>query len=193
MVDTLIFEPREGIIMFIGGKNRISLNFSMAPILLLALSALGAQQVLAQESEASVAAPQEEYDITGGKSARELQNELNKIESSFFKAFNKVNTNKNFKVRCRKQETLGSRRRVQVCQPRFASRYEAEANRHVASGQGTTSGFAHLEGSDVWVRMKEQEKLFWETVTATTVADADLREKFGELSRAKRALAAASE
>lgn len=173
-------------------NNRSSRNFSLAALSILALSAIGTQQAFAQESEPA-AAPQEAYDITGGKSARQLQNELNKIEASFFKAFNKVNTNKDFNVRCRKQETLGSRRRVQVCQPRFASRYEAEANRNVVSGQGTTSGYAHLEGSDVWVRMKEQEKQFWETVSASTVADPDLREKFAELSRAKRALAAASQ
>jgi hypothetical protein len=41
--------------------------------------------------------------------------------------------------------------------------------------------------------MKEQEKEFWEAVSAATVEDPDLREKFAELSRAKRALAAASE
>ena len=178
--------------MFIERSNRSTGKFSVAALTILALSVVGSQQVFAQDAE-SAAAPQEEYDITGGKSARQLQNELNKIESSFFKAFNKVNTNKDFNVRCRKQEVLGSRRRVQVCQPRFASRYEAEANRNVVAGQGTTSGFSHLEGSDVLVRMKEQEKQFWETVTAATVEDAELREKFAELSRAKRALAAASE
>ena len=164
--------------------------FSLAAASILALSVVGTQVAIAQEND-EAAAPQEEYDITGGKSATKLQNELNKIEASFFKAFNDVNTNKDFAVRCRKQEVLGSRRRVQVCQPRFASRYEAEANQHVASGQGTTSGFSHLEGSDVWVRMKEQEKEFWETVTAATIEDEDLREKFAELSRAKRAVAAA--
>jgi len=172
-------------------KRSSSKNFP-AVLSILALSVVGSQQIFAQEAE-TAAAPQEEYDITGGKSARQLQNELNKIESSFFKAFNKVNTNKDFNVRCRKQEELGSRRRVQVCQPRFASRYEAEAHKNAVSGTGTTSGFSHLEGSDVWVRMKEQEKQFWETVTAATVEDAELREKFAELSRAKRALAAASE
>ena len=179
--------------MFSRGNNPISRRFSFTAILMLALAPVSALQVAAQESEATAAAPEEAYDITGGKSARQLQNELNKIESSFFKAFNKVNTDKDFNVRCRKQETLGSRRRVQVCQPRFASRYEAEANQHVVAGTGTTSGFSHLEGSDVWVRMKEQEKEFWEAVSAATVEDPDLREKFAELSRAKRALAAASE
>jgi uracil-DNA glycosylase len=173
-------------------KKRFYGSFLLAASMFLMVP-VGAQQADPQENEASAAAPAEEYDITGGKSARQLQNELNKIESSFFKAFNKVNTNKDFNVRCRKQETLGSRRRVQVCQPRFASRYEAEANKHVVAGTGTTSGFAHLEGSDVWVRMKEQEKEFWETVSAATVEDDELREKFAELSRAKRALAAASQ
>lgn len=174
-------------------KNLINVKFSLASVLLIVFATVGAHQAAAQESEATAAAPEEAYDITGGKSARQLQNELNKIESSFFKAFNKVNNDKDFNVRCRKQETLGSRRRVQVCQPRFASRYEAEANKHVVAGTGTTSGFSHLEGSDVWVRMKEQEKEFWEAVSAATVEDPDLREKFAELSRAKRALAAASE
>lgn len=178
--------------MFNRRKYLISGNRHVAVLAALALSVIGAQQAIAQESEEGVP-PQEEFDITGGKSERQLQNELNKIEASFFKAFNKVNTNKDFNVKCRKQETLGSRRRVQVCQPRFASRFEADANKNVISGQGTTSGYAHLEGSDVWVRMKKQEKEFWETVTAATVADADLREKFAELSRAKRALAAAKQ
>ena len=173
-------------------NHRSGKNMTLAAVSMLALAAVGASQANGQESEPA-AAPQQEYDITGGKSARELQNELNKIEAGFFKAFNKVNTNKDFNVRCRKQETLGSRRRVQVCQPRFASRFEAEANKNVISGQGTTSGYAHLEGSDVWVQMKEQEKQFWEAVSAATIADPDLREKFAELSRAKRALAAASE
>lgn len=174
-------------------KNVISGNCSLAVVLTLTLATAGAQQAIAQESEPE-AASQEEYDITGGKSARELQNELNKIESSFFKAFNKLNTNKDFNVKCKKVQTISSRRRVQVCQPRFASRYEAEANRGVLGNNNNgVTGTAHLEGSDVYVRMKEQEKLFWEEVSALTVSDPDLRDKFAELSRAKRALAAASQ
>ncbi len=165
----------------------------MAVLLTLALSTVGVQQAIAQESE-SEAAPQQEYDITGGKSARQLQSELNKIEAGFFKAFNKLNTNKDFAVRCSKVSTLESRRRVQVCQPRFARRYESEANRNaVGSNNNGVTGSAHLEGSDIWVRMKEQEKLFWEEISALTVANEELREKFAELSRAKRALAAASQ
>ena len=182
--------------MFKQRKNLISGNCSLAVVLTLALSVGGAQQAIAQENEPQeneqVAAPQEEYDITGGKSAVQLQNELNKIESGFFKAFNKLNTNKDFNVKCKKVKTLGSRRRVQVCQPRFASRYEAEANRNIVGNSGTASS-AHLEGSDVWVQMKEQEKLFWEEVSKLTVANDELREKFAELSRAKRALVAASQ
>lgn len=174
-------------------NNRSSRNLSLAALSILALSAIGTQQAFAQESEPA-AAPQQEYDITGGKSAGQLQNELNKIESSFFKAFNKLNTNKDFAVKCKKVQTISSRRRVQVCQPRFASRYEAEANRSVVGNNNNgVTGTAHLEGSDVWTRMKEQEKLFWEEVTALTVAHPEMREKFAELSRAKQALAAASQ
>jgi len=177
--------------MFSRRNDRSSSKYSLAALSILALSAIGSQQVFAQEGE-TAAAPQEEYDITGGKSARQLQNELSKIESGFFKAFNKINTNKDFHVKCKKVQTVSSRRRVQVCQPRFASRYEAEANRTIVNSSGATD-FSHLEGSDIWVRMKEQEKLFWEEVTAVTVEYPEMREKFAELSRAKQALAAASE
>ena len=174
-------------------KSLIIGNRSLAVVLTIALAAVGAQRAIAQDSEPA-AAPQEEYDITGGKSARQLQSELNKIEAGFFKAFNKLNTNKDFAVRCSKVSTLESRRRVQICQPRFARRYESEANRNAlgANNNGVT-GSAHLEGSDIWVRMKKQEELFWAEVTALTVANGELREKFAELSRAKRALAAASQ
>jgi hypothetical protein len=190
-VATLITGSCEGHIMFTRRKNLIRGNGSLAVVLTLALSIVGTQQAIAQENE-EVAAPQEAYDITGGKSAGQLQNDLNKIESGFFKAFNNLNTNKNFKVKCKKVKTLGSRRRVQVCQPRFASRFEAEANRNLVNNSGSMD-YSHLEGSDVWVRMKEQEKLFWEAVSKTTVDNEVMREKFAELSRAKRALAAASQ
>jgi len=173
--------------MFIPVGGRLAATIGLT----LALCAGDAQQAFAQESEPGVLESAEAVDITGGKSAVVLQKELSKIEAGFFAAFNEVNTNKDFHVKCSKVKVLGSRRRVQVCQPRFASRYEAEANKDIATNRGQQ--FQGNQGSEIWQRMKKQEKLFWEEISSLVIAYPALQEKFTELTRAKRALAAASQ
>ena len=59
------------------------------------------------------------------KSSSQLRKEAESAEKDLFSIFNDINSDDDFDVRCKKEKALGSRRKVQVCTPKFQRRLEA--------------------------------------------------------------------
>lgn len=107
--------------MAIQRYSNVCWNFIACALLTLTLTAVDTNQAtFAQESE---------------KSTGELRKEAETAEKDVFAIFNDINSDDDFDVRCKKQKTLGSRRKVQVCTPKFQRRMESTMSAD-QSGQG---------------------------------------------------------
>ena len=83
-----------------------------------ALSASKAQESAAGTVQDEVAAV-EEIPI------RQLRRELDTVEKDFFSIFNKINSDNSFDTKCKRVASLGSRKKEQVCTPKFIRLHEA--------------------------------------------------------------------
>lgn len=72
----------------------------------------------------------------GEKSIGELRKEAETAEKELFSIFNDINSNDDYDVRCKKEKTLGSRRKVQVCTPKFQRRIESTMSADQAGPSG---------------------------------------------------------
>ena len=116
------------------------------------------------------------------KTANQLQKELDAAERNFFDAFNEVNDVKDFNVKCDYHKPVGSRRRVQICSPRFVLRNQANRSVDFVS-QGRWDS-----PSPAGSRMAQQKDELRAQMAKLVNADENLQRVFAEFAAARRAL-----
>jgi hypothetical protein len=102
------------------------------------LSLLGAAVVAADEQPTSAPStpsdnPIDEVIVTG-KSLERLKSEAIRAEEAFFKAFNAVNTDHEFDVRCEFRDRPNSRFQSRLCLGEFVATLEADETRALMMG-----------------------------------------------------------
>ena len=78
-----------------------------------------------QAQESAAATAQDEVTVVDEKPIRQLRRELDTAEKDFFSVFNKINSDNNFDTKCKRVAPLGSRKKEQVCTPKFIRLNEA--------------------------------------------------------------------
>lgn len=78
-----------------------------------------------QAQESAAAAIQDEVTVVEEKPIRQLRRELDTAEKGFFSMFNEINSDNNFDTKCKRVAPLGSRKKEQVCTPKFMRLHEA--------------------------------------------------------------------
>ncbi len=151
----------------------------LAPFVLAAMFTMSIA-VGAQEN-ASANSPSEEITVTEKKPIRQLRREMDIAEKSFFSMFNKINNDNDFDTKCRKQTTLGSRRKVQVCMPKYLRVYEASLTSGASGSMRWDTPFP--TGS----RMAAKRELMRKEIDRLLAVNENFRKAFQNFADSKRA------
>ncbi|MGI9205713.1 MAG: hypothetical protein ACR2Q3_16980 [Woeseiaceae bacterium] len=139
-------------------------NSVVGALLALALIAVDTNQsAVAQDSE---------------KSIGELRKEAEKAEKDLYSLFNDINSDDDFDVRCKRERALGSRRKVQVCTPKFQRRIESNI-----SADQVNQAVPVMPGT----QMQEKQQLMRQEMTDLLATNEDFSAAFNKYAAAKRA------
>lgn len=110
-----------------------------APVLVCALAGVVAQGADAPQPAAPVQAAEnaEQLDevVILGKKLYQLRQDVVKAEDKFFEAFNELNKDDDYDIKCEKTTTAGTRLKSRQCQPVFFSEAEAAEARAMLTGE----------------------------------------------------------
>jgi hypothetical protein len=140
-----------------------------------ALSASQAQESAAESVQDEVAAVEE-------KPIRQLRRELDTAEKDFFSIFNKINSDNSFDTKCKRITQLGSRKKEQVCTPKFI-------RLHVAS-LASSSSFVNDQWdlpSPAGSRMEMKKTQMREEINRLLTDNESFMQVFQSYASAKRA------
>jgi len=114
------------------------------------------------------------------KSVGELRKEAETAEKDLYSLFNDINSDDDFDVRCKRQKTLGSRRKVQVCTPKFQRRIES-----TMSADQVTQGGRDLPPMPA--QMQQKQDLMRQEISDLLATNEDFSAAFNKFAAAKRA------
>ena len=126
--------------------------------------------------------------VYGEKNMVQLSREFESAQVSMFETFNEINTNRDFKVDCRYQRRLDTKRRYLDCRPGFMTRQQSgltERRTYVRNGRD--------DPSQQTAYVKRMNEAFWSEMARQINSDPGLRAEFERLLEAKNALDALRE
>ena len=157
-----------------GGRDKL------CGVLLLALSCTAT----AQDEDPAADETIDEITVYGESSLVRLEMQVDVAQEAMFEAFNKVNTNPAFAVRCTYQKRLGTRRRYLECVPRFATlppaRVMASPYTFVRNGRDDPTPQNPY--------MRKMNAQFWTEVSRHVSENPELQREFVRLAEAKGSL-----
>lgn len=151
---------------------RICGNCVAGMLLMLMLAPVGTSQT---------ASAQESQDVTSDKSIGELRKETESAEKDLFSIFNDINSDDDYDVKCKREKSLGSRRKEQVCTPKFARRMQSNASADLV-GQGRWDA-----PSQPGSRLQEKKDLMRQEMTELLATNTEFSAAFNRFAAAKRA------
>jgi hypothetical protein len=147
---------------------------TMGVVLMLAFASTGLFETASAQGSAE----------SRNKSMRDLRQDVENAEEKFYNAFNAVNNEPLFNVHCESKASLGSRRKVFACKPRFLRDYEADV---ASRNNDTFNGFGGRPLPPVDVINKKQEQ--FQKILSTAVSEyPDVLKALNEFANAKRIL-----
>lgn len=167
---------------------RVGGNCVAGAILMIAFAPIGMCQTAPNdENRAEPADVSDEVSVDDKKSTKQLRQELDEAEANFFVVFNSINSDDEYDVECDYESSLGSRRKQQVCTPKFARRI----------GANSTSDMLN-EGrwdapSPAGSRMQKKKELMRQEMTELLSTHAEFSRVFNDFAFAKRAYESARE
>lgn len=115
------------------------------------------------------------------KSVGELRKEAETAEKELYAVFNDINSDDDYDFKCKRERSLGSRRKVQVCTPKFARRMESNRSAEQL-GQGTWDAPASQSS-----QMQKKNDAMREEMSDLLAANTEFNEAFTKFAAAKRA------
>jgi hypothetical protein len=134
--------------------NRPLLTLLVA-VLALPLAAVG--QDGAQSTDEAI----DDIVVVGQKSLSTLRKEVFKAEEDFYSAFNKLNDNKDFNVRCFYEKATGTHIKNHVCRARFVTKAYSS---HAARNGGDLSRVANQDANPAFATKTAQYQEKMETL-----------------------------
>jgi len=159
--------------------TRFQARIILAPVVLATVITMTAAADAQERAAAN--SPGEEITVTEKKPIRQLRREMDIAEKSFFSMFNKLNSDDDFDTKCRKQATLGSRKKVQVCMPKYLRVYEASLTSGASGSMRWDTPFP--TGS----RMAAKRELMRKEIDRLLADNENFRKVFQDFAASKRA------
>lgn len=152
----------------------------MVLMMTLALASMSQAAPIGAKAQASSEAAAEGTE-NQKKSLNQLRRERDEAEANFFAVFNTINSTDEYDVKCKYETSLATRRKQQVCTPKFAKKIRANATSDMMTeGQWDAP-------SPPGSRLQKQKESMRQEMTELLSTHEEFRGVFNDFAFAKRA------